>query len=251
VLHFVIPFFNNQSQLAENALALHAFLTRELPGGFELVLCDDGSTDGSRAEAQKLERSHPAIRVAGYETNRGRGYAVRFAALTSAGGQLIFSDLDLSRTTDLRHILDMKERLEDCRVVVGSRFLPGSATRRRRKRDLVGRTHRLFVRLFLPGLKVNDPDSGFKGFDLGWLQRMCGVSRMDRWSWDMEVLTIARANGLSIAEIAIDWNERHDAYVSSVKLVRDAWEELRGMIRIRRNLRKGRYRLSSIFRSFR
>jgi hypothetical protein len=95
----------------------------------------------------------------------------------------------------------------------------------------------------LPELKVKDPDAGFKGFDLAWLQKMCRVSRMDRWSWDMEVLAIARANGLSIAEIPIDWNERHGAYASSVKLVRDAWEEFRGMFRIRRNLRKGIYRL--------
>jgi hypothetical protein len=99
------------------------------------------------------------------------------------------------------------------------------------------------VRLLFPRLKIKDPDAGFKGFDLAQLQKMCGVSRMDRWSWDLEVLAVARANGLSIAEIPIDWNERHAARVSSVKLVRDAWEEFSGMWKIRRNLKKGVYRL--------
>jgi len=243
VIHFVVPFYNNESNFAENVLAIHSFLARELPDDFEVVLCDDGSTDGSLRKARELERAYLSIRVIGYERNRGRGYAVRFAALGSAGGHLIFSDLDLSQTTDLRHILVMKARLQESHLVVGSRFLRESRTKRIWRRDALGRAHRFFVRVLLPELKVNDPDAGFKGFDLAWLQKMCRVSRMDRWSWDMEVLAIARANGLSIAEIPIDWNERHDAYASSVKLVRDAWEEFRGMFRIRRNFRKGIYRL--------
>lgn len=243
MIHFVVPFYNNESNLAENVLAIHSFLGRELPGDFEVILCDDGSTDGSLAKARDLERAHPSIRVVGYERNRGRGYAVRFAALGSAGGHLIFSDLDLSLTTGLEHVLVMMARLRHSQVVLGSRFLRESETKRIWRRDAVGRAHRFFVRVLLPELKVKDPDAGFKGFDLAWLQKMCRVSRMDRWSWDMEVLAIARANGLSIAEIPIDWNERHGAYSSSVKLVRDAWEEFRGMLRIRRNLRKGIYRL--------
>jgi hypothetical protein len=59
----------------------------------------------------------------------------------------------------------------------------------------------------------------------------------------MEILAVARANGLPIREIAIDWNERHDDYSSSVRLARAAWEEFTGMRRIRRNFRRGLYRL--------
>lgn len=243
MIHFVIPFYNNETGLAENAGAIKAFLAKELPGEFEIVLCDDGSTDGSLAAARNLERSHPDVRVVGYAANRGRGYAVRFAASSCSGGQLIFSDLDLSRTTDLKHILDMKDRLKDVPVVVGSRFLRASTTRRIWRRDMIGRAHRFFVRLFFPGLKIKDPDAGFKGFDLNWLQKMGRASLMDRWSWDLEILVIARANGLPIAEIPIDWNERHSAYASSVKIIRDGWEEFRGMFRIRQSLRKGRYGL--------
>jgi glycosyltransferase involved in cell wall biosynthesis len=243
VIHFVIPFYNNEISLAENVGAIRSFLAKEFPGEFEVVLCDDGSTDGSLAAARNIQRSYPDVRVVGYASNRGRGHAVRFAASSCSGGQLIFSDLDLSRTTDLRHILDMNDRLKDVPVVVGSRFLRASTTRRIWRRAVIGLAHRFFVRLFFPELKIKDPDAGFKGFDLGWLQKMGRVSFMDRWSWDLEVLAIARANGLPIAEIPIDWNERHSAYASSVKIIRDGWEEFRGMFRIRGNLKKGRYRL--------
>jgi hypothetical protein len=86
----------------------------------------------------------------------------------------------------------------------------------------VGRAHSFFIRLLFPRLKVKDPDAGFKGFDLAWLQKMCRLSRMDRWSWDLEILAIARSNGLTIKEIPINWDERYEAYASSVQLVRDA-----------------------------
>lgn len=243
MVHFVVPFYNNEKNLRKNILLLHHFLEVNLAGDFEIVLCNDGSTDASLAIARQIGRAHPEIRVVGYEVNRGRGYAVRFAALFCSGGQLIFSDLDLPKTTDLTHILRIKEGLKDHHLVVGSRFLRESDTRRIWLRGAVGRAHRFFVRLLFPRLKIKDPDAGFKGFDLAWLQKMCGVSRMDRWSWDLEVLAIARANGLSITEIPIDWNERHEARVSSVRLIRDAWEEFSGMLKIRRNLRKGMYRL--------
>ena len=82
--------------------------------------------------------------------------------------------------------------LDADRVVVGSRFLGGSKTRRQRIRGLVGRAHRLFVRALLPALGVCDPDAGFKGFDLAWLKRAPAVCREDRWSWDMEILAVAR-----------------------------------------------------------
>ena len=242
MLHYVVPFFNNETTLEGNVRAFHAVLSRDFPGAFELVLCDDGSTDGSPAAAGRLAAELPAVRVTGYRANRGRGYAVRSAAATCAGGRLVFSDLDLPQTTDLGLIRGLVRALESHAVVVGSRFLGASATRRLRVRGLVGRVHRLFVRLLLPGLDVRDPDAGFKGFDLAVLARLSAVCREDRWSWDMEVLAAARSNGLSVMEIPIDWNERHDAYATSVRIVRDGWEELTGMLRIRRRWRAGDYR---------
>jgi dolichyl-phosphate beta-glucosyltransferase len=246
VLHFAIPFYNCEAQLAGNVLAVRAYLEREMPGEYEIILCDDGSTDGSRAAAEKLAGGAPEIRVVGYDRNRGRGHAVRFAAVTCPPGPgriLIFADLDLPQTTDLAHVREMIDRLADVPIVIGSRFLRESRVKRIRRRALMGRLHRLAVRTMLPRLKIKDPDAGFKGFDLATLVAVGRMSREDRWSWDMEALTIARANGIAIAEIPIDWNERHEAYATSVKLLRDAWEEFTGILRIRRALRKGLYAL--------
>lgn len=243
MLHYVVPFYNNETILEPNARALHAVLSRDYPGAFELVLCDDGSTDGSAGVARSLSASLPSVRPVGYPANRGRGYAVRFAAATCSGENLIFSDLDLPQTTDLSLIKRMTAALAVVPVVIGSRFLGASETRRQWLRGAVGRAHRFFARAVLPDLGVRDPDAGFKGFDLAWLKMAAAVCREDRWSWDMEILTAARANGLEIREIPIDWNERHEGHATSVRIFRDAWEEFTGMRRIRRNLRGGLYRL--------
>lgn len=243
MIHFVVPFYNNESNLEENVLVLFHFLKQHLGGGFELVLCNDGSTDRSAEVARGLERSLSQIRVTGYAQNRGRGFAVRFAAETCRGEYLIYADLDFPKTTDLRHILDMMRSLQDNQVVVGSRFLRESETRRIWRRRAVSRAYRLLVRLFFPKLKIKDPDAGFKGFRLDGLKLMNRLSCEDRWSWDLEMLIIARANGFSVAEIPIDWNERHDRYVSSVNIFRDGWEELTGMFRIRKNLKRSLYKL--------
>jgi glycosyltransferase involved in cell wall biosynthesis len=246
VLHFAIPFYNCAAQLAGNVLSVRSYLDREMSGEYEIVLCDDGSTDGSRAAAERLAGGAPEIRVVGYARNRGRGYAVRFAAGTCPPGPgrvLIFADLDLPQTTDLAHIREMVDRLADVPIVVGSRFLRDSRVKRIRRRALMGRLHHLAVRTMLSRLKVKDPDAGFKGFDLETLRAIARVSLEDRWSWDMEALTIARANNITIAEIPIDWNERHEAYATSVRLLRDGWEEFTGILRIRRALRRRRYAL--------
>jgi hypothetical protein len=243
MIHFVVPYFNNEKNLEENVLALYQFLKQNLGGGFELVLCNDGSTDRSPEIAGALGRSRSQIRLLGYRPNRGRGFAVRYAAEACAGDNLVFTDLDFPRTTDLRYILEMVESMRDAQVVVGSRFLRKSETRRIWKRNAVSLAHRLFVRILFPHLKIKDPDAGFKGFRLECLHQMNPLSREDRWSWDLEMLAIARANGFSVTEIPINWNERHEQYVSSVRLVKDSREELMGILRIRRRLKKGLYRL--------
>jgi hypothetical protein len=135
----------------------------------------------------------------------------------------------------------MADRLAEAPVVIGSRFHPDSRTVRRWRRNLVGKAHRLAVRRFFPGLKVSDPDMGFKGFRQPELGRLNHLSRMNRWSWDLEVLVIARRNGLRIEEMPIDWQEKFEGYSTSVNLLRDSREELRGMLAIRKNLRNGLY----------
>jgi dolichyl-phosphate beta-glucosyltransferase len=241
LLHYVIPVYNGKTGLARNVRTLHEFLESRFRDPYEIVLCDDGSTDGSAGAAAEIAAARPRVRAVGYAVNRGRGGAIKFAAESCPEGFIIYSDLDFPRTSELDPLLLMAERLSETPVIIGSRFHPGSRTERIWKRNLVGQAHRLAVRRLFPGLNISDPDMGFKGFRQPEFGRLNRLSRMNRWSWDLEVLVIARRNGLPIEEMPVDWRERFEEYSTSVNLLRDGWEEFQGMLALRRNLRKGLY----------
>lgn len=241
LVHFIIPVYNKEDSLPKNIQWLSYFLESRLKENYEIVLSDDGSTDASFGIAKKLEKSLPNMRVVGYPDNRGRGYAVKFAGQTCQGTHIIFADLDFPQTTSLEKILEMFALLKENQVVIGSRFHPESRTERIWLRSVVSCVYRLFVRVLFPRLKIHDPDIGFKGFQRPSFEKISLLSRMDRWSWDLEVMAIARRNNLLVAEIPISWNERHEKRTSSVRLFRDSWEEFLGMLRIKKGLLKGIY----------
>lgn len=241
MLHYIIPIYDSESALTRNVSALDDFLGSRFSGAYEIVLCDDGSRDGSAREAREVAASRPRVRSVGYAVNRGRGGAVKFAAESCPEGQIIYADLDFPQTSPLDPILSMAERLAETPIVVGSRFHPESRTERIERRNLIGKIHRAAVRRLFPALNVSDPDMGFKGFRQPEFGRLNRLSRMDRWSWDLEVLVIARRNGLPIVELPVDWRENFEAYSTSVNLFRDSHEELMGMLAIRKNLKRGLY----------
>jgi glycosyltransferase involved in cell wall biosynthesis len=241
LLHYIIPVFNGRQALGRNVGALDDFLGARYGKPYEIVLSDDGSSDGSAGAAAEIAAVRPRVRAVGYAVNRGRGGAIKFAAESCPDGLIIYSDLDFPLTSSLDPILPLAERLAEAPVVIGSRFHPGSRTARLWRRNLIGKAHRQTVRRFFPWLKVSDPDMGFKGFRQPEFGRLNRLSRMDRWSWDLEVLVIARRNGLRIEEMPIDWLEDFEGYSTSVHLLRDSREELRGILAIRKNLREGLY----------
>jgi len=241
LLHYIVPVYNGRTALARNVGALDDFLAARYRGPYEIVLCDDGSADGSAAAAAEIAAIRTAVRTVGYPVNRGRGGAVKHAAGSCPDGLIIYSDLDFPLTSSLEPILEMAGRLSEAPLVIGSRFHPAARTERFLTRKLIGKAHRLTVRRFFRELGVSDPDMGFKGFRQPEFDRLNRLSRMDRWSWDLEVLVIARRNGLPIEEMPIDWEERFEDYSTSVNLLGAAREELLGILAIRKNLRKGLY----------
>ena len=241
MLHYIVPVYNGRTALARNVGALDDFLAARCQIPYEIVLCDDGSTDGSAAAAAEIAAARRAVRTVGYPVNRGRGGAIKHAAESCPDGLVIYSDLDFPLTSSLEPILEMAGRLAEAPVVIGSRFHPESRTKRFWRRKLIGQVHRLTVRRFFPGLGVSDPDMGFKGFRQPEFGRLNRLSRLDRWSWDLEVLVIALRNGVPIEEMPVDWEEKFEDYSTSVNLLGAAREELLGILAIRKNLRKGLY----------
>ena len=129
-------------------------------GGLEVVVVDDGSTDGT-ARRGPLAGADQVIVL---PVNRGKGAAVRAGMLAARGRTLAFTDADLSYSPD--HLVDLLEQVESgWDVVVGSRRHDDTTTlvRARRVREIGGRAINLLTRLVLLG-KYRDTQCGLKAF---------------------------------------------------------------------------------------
>lgn len=239
MIHFIIPIYNQGESVVDNISRLLSFLKVHLYEPYEIVLCDDGSTDDTLSQAKQLALSSKSIRVLGYKKNRGRGFAIKFAGNTCQGEYLIYFDLDFPKTTNLLKLMEMAKNLKENDIVVGSRFLAGSQTRRVPLRALISKIYRCLVYLILPELRIRDVDVGFKGFKRSCFKEVNLYSKIDKWSWDLEFLMIARAKKMKIKEFPINWNERYDGYSSAINILKDSFEEFCGILDVRiRSLNK-------------
>ena len=173
----------------------------------EIVVVDDGSTDGTSAAVTATGESD--LVLLRHETNRGKGYAVRRGMLAASGTLRLMTDADLSTPIeDLRHLRAAIDRGAD--VAIGSRAVAGSRVEVRQPllREASGRVFNALVQvLLLPGL--HDTQCGFKLFTGRAAEAAFSACRLDGFSFDVEALYVARRRGLRIAEVPVVW--RNDA----------------------------------------
>lgn len=202
-----------------------------LPYAVEILVVDDGSTDGTGALAKAAGLT--VIR----QEHRGKGAAVRTGMLAASGLYRMVADADWSMPPE--QVLTMiPPALTGFDVAIASREAHGA----RRvdeplRRHLIGRLFNgLVQRLILPGLE--DTQCGFKVFRAEAARSIFSRSVEDGWAFDVEVLALARALGLRVVEVPIDWTYDAD---SRVRPIRDGVAMMRAILRIRRNIARGVY----------
>ena len=233
-LSVVIPAYNEAERLPRTLARLNAYLeARGFP--YEIVVVDDGSSDGTAERARAAGGSH--VTVLRHEPNRGKGYAVRRGMLAAGGALRLMTDADLS--TPIEELTRLEASLADGHdVAIGSRGVAGAIIEVHQPwyRESMGRLFNVLVRLLaLPGLR--DTQCGFKLFTAAAAESAFGPACLDGFSFDVEVLYIARRRGLRIAEVPVTW--RNDAG-TRVSLVRGGLAFL-DVVRIRLNGWSGRY----------
>lgn len=227
----VLPAYNEHNRI-EACLRAVSDWRRSRPGGWdwEVILVDDGSTDGTRGVAERVARDAGLpLQVLWHERNRGKGAAIRTGVMAASGDPILISDVDLS--TPLSEWVKLAERLPRHPVAIGSRALQRDLVRRSQPlyRQLLGRSGNVLVRILaVPGIR--DTQCGFKLFRGDVARRLFGEARIDAFAYDMEILYLARRAGISIAEVPVLWFNSRDSRVS---FVRDALVTLRDLLRIR------------------
>jgi glycosyltransferase involved in cell wall biosynthesis len=234
-LSIVVPAFNEAGRIGSTLDELADFLGRQ-PWRWEIRVVDDGSADETCRIVEEHRRRQPAI-VLMREPHRGKGGAVKAGLLAATATYRFICDADLSMpVAELPRFLP--PTLAQFDVAIGSR--EGVGARRVGEplvRHLAGRIFNYAVqRLTVPG--INDTQCGFKMFTADAVEAIFPRVTVDGWAFDIEVLSIARARGMRIVEVPIEWHYRR---ASQLNLVRDGVSMFRELLRIRAKARGGAY----------
>jgi len=227
----IIPAYNEDRRI-EHCVREVANWVRGRPGGldWEVILVDDGSTDGTAKKAAELaSREKLALRVVSYSPNRGKGAAIREGVLASSGDPLLISDTDLS--TPLTEWTKLADELAAHPIAIGSRALQDDLVRKKQAphRIRLGKAGNGIIRLFAVR-GISDTQCGFKLFRGDAARALFRDARIDRFAWDVEILHLAQKRGLAIAEVPVLWFNSPE---SKVRVVRDALQTLWDVLRIR------------------
>jgi dolichyl-phosphate beta-glucosyltransferase len=240
-LTLVVPLYMETPRLPRYFAQLVGFVADQ-PAGSELLFVDDGSTDGTGELVEKLVAESGDVRVRAItRPHRGKGAAVR-AGIEGARGDVVgFCDVDLSTSlADLQTLVNVA-RDQDV-LAIGSRDLPASRLIRPegRVREFLGRSYNRAVQFALvPG--ILDTQCGAKAARAEVWERLLRESCEDGFAWDVEIIALARAFGITVQEIPVQW--RHDP-LTRVNVARDGIRMTAAIPRIRRRVRAARLRVT-------
>ena len=238
-LSVVIPAYNEAERILPTVGAFAVHLSRS-GKPWELIVSDDGSTDGTPEllEATTLANLH----VVRAPANEGKGAAVRRGVMAARGQAVLFADADNS--TPIEHADDLLAALEaGADVAIGSRAADGASEANKSAfRRMASGGIRWLASTTL-ALDVRDTQCGFKLMPTPIAQELFSSMTIDGFSFDLEVLFLAAKRGYRIAEVPVGWV---DAPGSKVDVRKEMQRFLRDLALIRANDLRGRYERGSV-----
>jgi glycosyltransferase involved in cell wall biosynthesis len=223
-LSLVVPAYNEADRLGAGLKTLMEGISSEET---EIVVVDDGSTDGTADVARDHLASWPQHEVVSLDRNCGKGAAVRAGVARARGEIIAYIDADMA--TDPRDLGCLTGALQGNHLAVGSRAHQGSEVNRELHRRAMNWTFGTLVSR-LTQLPYMDTQCGFKAFKGSIAKLLFHCSRVERFAFDVEVLDMAARLGLRMEEAPVHWT---DVPGSHVRPVGDSFYMLRDVVRNR------------------
>ena len=230
-LSIVVPAYNEEKIISTTLQRLEAY--QKIKGQpWEILIVNDGSADKTAAQVEEFIRSTGVsnVRLLSFEKNRGKGAVVRDGMLQARGQYVLLADADLAMPIKESDKLICQIDF-GADIAIGSRALreDGLDSKQSMKRRISGRVFNLIVQaLLLPG--IHDTQCGFKCFRRETAQDLFASQKLDGFSFDVEILYLARKKKYKITEVPVMWRQGEK---SSVSLFRDSLRMLKDLFRIK------------------
>jgi dolichol-phosphate mannosyltransferase len=207
----ILPTYNEAENVEAIVTAAGEVLVRASPDGFNVLVVDDGSPDGTGRLADELAARHPWVSVLHRTEKNGIGpaYLAGFRhALDRGAGYVMEMDSDFSHDpADLARLLAAVHAGAD--LALGSRYVPGGGVSDwGLLRRLISEGGSTYARWVL-GLKVRDLTGGFKCFRREVLEKVHFDSvRSQGYAFQVELTYRAVQAGFEVVEVPITFRER-------------------------------------------
>ena len=225
----VVPVYNEERDLPTRIPQLWGFLREHLLCPWNIVIADNGSTDGSLEIARNISHRYAGVTYV-HLTQKGRGRALKKAWLESTADIVSYMDVDLATDREALPRLLAAVEQEGYDIAIGSRLAKGARVVRSAKREFTSRAYNLLIKTLFPGVQFHDAQCGFKALNRRTVQELVPLVRNNNWFFDSELLLLAHRKAFRIREIPVAWTEDPD---TRVKVLRTAWEDIKGLLRVR------------------
>jgi dolichyl-phosphate beta-glucosyltransferase len=235
-LSIIIPAHNEAARLPKTLQEVHQFVF-SLPYEAEVLVVENASSDATAAIVRQAIAVMPELRLLEL-TEPGKGNAIHHGMLQAKGAYRFMADADLSMPI-AQVSRFVPPQLENADIAIASREVKGARRIDEPEfRHFVGRVFNALVQLLvLPG--IQDSQCGFKCFTAEAAAQIFPLQTEKGWSFDVELLAIAREKGLKIVAVPIDWTYSAG---SRMNVFKEAFKMAGDLLRIRRKRRVGTYR---------
>jgi len=207
ILSVVVPVYNERDTWRKLLDRVRAV---QLPGvDKQIILVDDGSTDGTRRQLTELagsETHRGNVQVLFHDINRGKGAALRTGFAAATGDVIIIQDADLEYDPNDYHRLLEPVLAGRADVVYGSRFLVPGAAKGGRSRNYLANKFLTWLSNAVTGLRLTDMETCYKVFSSHVLKRI--RLRQDRFGFEPEITARLAGLGVRVLEVPISYAGR-------------------------------------------
>lgn len=221
LISIIVPAYKKETSIGEDLAGIKN-VADQFRYPTEVICVVDGRVDKTFEKAQEFSKKHKNVKVIGYKTNKGKGYAVRYGMASSKGNIVAFIDAGMDLNPD--GLLLMLEHFEwyKADIVVGSKRHPVSKVAYPWQRKILSFGYQILVRVLFD-LKVKDTQVGMKMYRREVLKKVLPRLLVKEFAFDIEILAVANALGFkrifeSPVEIKLDFGG--ESVVTSKKILR-------------------------------